>query len=298
MIGSMKIRFDSCTCALVVGAVLWAASAQAATTIDPAHPYAYGANVGWVNFRGDVANGAVLGYAYCTGYVWSANCGWICLGNGPTNGGQYTHDSALDHGVNHDGQGRLSGYAYGANVGWINFEQAQGLPKIDLLTGSLSGYAYGANIGWISLSNAQAYVQTDTLAPGPDSDGDGIPDPWEYRMAGNTNALWGGGHDADGDGVPDVQEAGADTDPLDDTSFLTITALQRLSTTNRLTWTIEPTRFYRLEHTVALTNGEPWPDSGLGQMIPDPGATMMRGVSDPASTTRFYRVKAIVPLSE
>jgi hypothetical protein len=276
---------------------LWVAPAPAATSIDPAHPYAYGANVGWVNFRGDVANGAVLGQSYCTGYVWSANCGWICLGNGPTNGWQYSNTAANDWGVNHDGLGNLTGYAYGANVGWIAFEQTNGLPRVDLLTGNLSGYAYGANIGWISLSNAQAFVQTDTLSPGPDTDGDGIPDPWEYRMAGNKTTLWGDGHDADGDGASDVQEAGADTDPLDETDFLAITALHRLSDTNHLTWTIEPTRLYRLEHTAALTNGASWPDSGLGQMIPDPGATMTRGVFDPASTTRFYRVKAVVPLS-
>lgn len=140
-------------------------------------------------------------------------------------------------------------------------------------------------------------MQTDTLARGPDSDGDGIPDPWEYRMAGNTTTLRAGGHDADNDGVPDVQEAGADTDPLDDTSLLAITDIRRLSNTNRLTWTVQPTRFYRLEHTVALTNNASWTDSGLGQMMPDPGAAMTRGVHDPASTTRFYRVKAIAPLT-
>lgn len=55
---------------------------------------------------------------------------------------------------------------------------------------------------------------------------------------------------------------------------------------------------HRIEHAVALTNGAPWSDSGLGQMIPDPGAVMTRGIFDPACTTRFYRVRAVVPLSE
>jgi hypothetical protein len=291
------MRSDSVSWVLVAAAFLWPSIAPAATSIDSAHPHAYGANVGWVNFRGDVANGAVLGYTFCTGYVWSANCGWICLGNGPTNGWHYSNAAANDWGVNHDGQGRLSGFAYGANIGWIQFEQTNGRPRIDLLTGNLSGYAYGANVGWISLSNAQALVKTARLDAGPDADGDGISDPWESRMAGGTTRLWGGGHDADEDGATDEQEAGADTDPLDDTDFLAIIDLQRQSDTNRLTWRVEPTRFYRLEQTVALTNNAPWPDSGFGQMLPDPGATMTRRVIDPASTTRFYRVKAVVPLS-
>ena len=294
----MKLRFYLCACALVAGVFLWVAAAQAASTIDPAHPYAYSANVGWLNFRGDVANGAVLGRSYCTGYVYAANCGWICLGNGPTNGWRYGNTAANDWGVNHDGQGRLSGFAYGANVGWINFEQTQGLPRIDLLTGNLSGYAYGANIGWISLSNAAAYVKTVRLDAGLDSDGDGIPDPWECRMAGDTTTLQGGGHDADGDGATDIEEAAADTDPLDKASHLAIVEIGRETDVIRLTWTIERTRLYRLEQAPALTNGSGWADSGLGTMTPDLSATMTREVGSASATSLFYRVKAIVPLSQ
>lgn len=280
--------------AVIVG-VSWV---QADTSINSTNFCAYAANVGWINARGDVTNGAVIGQLYCTGYLWSANCGWISLGNRPTNGWQYSNASATDWGVNHDGQGRLSGYAYGANIGWINFEQTYGQPRIDLLTGNLSGFVYGANIGWISLSNAQAFVKTDRLDAGPDSDGDGLSDAYEYRYTNNLAALSGLGHDADGDGATDLQEAGAGTDPLNSASLFAVTAQQRLSATNRLTWTITPTRVYRIESTVTLTNNAPWSDSGLGQMLPDPGSLMTRDSVSPASTTRFYRVKAIVPLSE
>ena len=68
--------------------------------------------------------------------------------------------------MNNDGLGNLRGYAYGANIGWINFEQTYGQPKVNLLTGQLSGYVWSANCGWISLSNAVAYVQTDTIQQG------------------------------------------------------------------------------------------------------------------------------------
>ena len=54
--------------------------------------------------------------------------------------------------MNNDGAGHLSGYAWGANVGWINFyptgdEQV----TIDPASGEFDGYAWGENIGWIHL---------------------------------------------------------------------------------------------------------------------------------------------------
>jgi hypothetical protein len=132
-----------------------------ATTIDAANPYAYGANLGWMNWRGDVANGAVIGEYVCAGYVWAADVGWLSLGSGsPANGIQYQNGSASDYGVNRDDLGNLRGYAWGANIGWVNFE-GTGAPKVDLVTGRSIGYAWSANCGWISLSNAVAFVQTD-----------------------------------------------------------------------------------------------------------------------------------------
>jgi len=141
-------------------------SVHAATTIDPVNQYAYGANIGWINWRGDADHGAVVGSSVCSGYIYSANVGWINLGTGtPTNGLQYQNRSASDFGVNTDAQGNLRGFAYGANIGWINFE-ANGAPKVDLATGNLSGYIYSANCGWISLSNAISFVQADTIPTG------------------------------------------------------------------------------------------------------------------------------------
>ena len=284
------------------GAILLAASAtlgQAATTINTPNQYAYGANIGWLDARGDVTRGAAIGQSYCTGYVWSANAGWICLGNGPTNGWQYSNASAADWGVNHDGEGTLSGCAYGANIGWVVFEQTNGLPKINLLTGNFSGQAWGANVGWIGFSNAQAHVRTDAFATGPDSDGDGIPDPFEYRRAGNLTTLSGGSHDQDGDGATDTEEYLADTHPTRDMSVLEIVDFERGALSNTVSWITQPTRLYRLEASNAMPVGVSggWQDVGGGLIGPLPNTTLDFSVPAPTSTTRFYRVKAILPLT-
>lgn len=282
-------------CAFAMGICLLA---PAGSTIDAAHAYAYGADVGWLNARLDGTNGAVIGQTYCTGYVWSANCGWISLGRGPTNGWRYSN-TAGDWGVNHDGAGRLSGYAYGANIGWLVFEPLQGQPRIDLGTGNLSGYVWGANVGWIGLSNAQAYVRTVSLDPGPDSDLDLLPDAYEYAHTNALQALSGvKEHDADGDGVTDLYEAAADTDPLDSTDFLKIVSIAADSASNLLVWTARPTRLYRLEGTNAITGGGAWADAGPGLLGPSSTVLMTQCVASAGTTTRFYRVEAVRPLSE
>ncbi len=271
---------------------------RAESTVNPVHRYAYGANAGWIDARADAVNGAALGRTYCTGHLWSGNVGWIGLGNGPTNGWRYSNASGSDWGVNHDGAGRLTGYAYGANIGWVTFEQTYGQPRIDLLTGDLSGYAWGANVGWISLANSQAFVRTDMLGAGPDTDGDGIPDAWEYQTAGDLLTLQGGGADFDHDGVTDTEEALADTDPRDPGSRLVITAFERAGDTDVASWPVAQTRLYRLMQTDSLTPSPPvWTDSGQGLIQPEGAPAVTRGVTDAASTQRFYRVQSIVPLS-
>lgn len=290
----MKTQLKLVVLCLALGSACGIAAAD--TTINMTHHEAYGANVGWLDARGDVTNGAVIGQFYCTGFVWSANCGWIGLGNGPTNGWQYSNAAASDWGVNHDGLGNLRGYAYGANIGWIAFE-ATGNPRVNLLTGNLSGYAYGANVGWIGLSNSQAFVQTDTLDAGPDTDGDGIPDAWEMKTVGSLALLGGGGADHDLDGSSDVDEYRADTDPDDLASYLAITDYARATATNTVTWTVEPTRLYHLEMSLTMTNGAAWADSGHGLLAPGGGPTLTRAVVDPAPTNRFYRARAVVPLA-
>lgn len=267
---------------------------RAATTIDPANPYAYAANAGWIHCRGDTNNGAVIGEYVCSGYLWAANLGWIHLGSGnPANGIQYQNNSSADYGVNHDGLGNLRGYAWGANIGWISFENT-GAPKVDLWTGRLSGYVWSANCGWISLSNAIAQVRTLAIRPGADSDGDGIPDAWELSYTNNLSAF-SASSDSDGDGVSDLGEYVAGTHPLDAADFLRITSFVRglLGDPTRLDmqWSSKPSRFYAIQRSLKLAS-DPFTDMAV---FPWPGINNAAWLD--AATNAFYRVRAFRPLT-
>ncbi len=175
---------------LLLFGTLLAPLADAATTINSIHSFAWSANAGWVNWRGDGANAAVIGEYVCSGYLYGANVGWIHLGNGsPANHIQY-QNNAIDFGVNsmvdpaQPAYATLRGYAYGANIGWIYFGSL-GNPRVAISTGVLAGYAYAANCGWINLNDLGGhYVQTDSIAPGVDTDGNGLADAWEYTYFG------------------------------------------------------------------------------------------------------------------
>jgi hypothetical protein len=77
-----------------------------------------------------------------------------------------SHTAADNYGVNNDGCGNLSGYAWGTNTRWINFEPSYDQVTIDPVSGDFDGYAWAENVGWIHFSgtaqDSTAYkVNTD-----------------------------------------------------------------------------------------------------------------------------------------
>jgi hypothetical protein len=122
--------------------------AEPTENIDPENSdrqYAYGENVGWINFEPDVNDaGAIVSREKVEGFIWAENIGWINLS--PENYG----------GILNNGYGQLSGYAWGENVGWINFDPDYGGVSIDQ-NGNFNGYAWGENIGWINFNNADLF---------------------------------------------------------------------------------------------------------------------------------------------
>jgi hypothetical protein len=124
--------------------------ARAATAnIDPNNKWAWGSNVGWINF--DPAYSGVRVYGdHLEGFAWGENIRWIRMGTFEGGGTHtYANTAAGNYGVNNDGSGNLSGYAWGTNVGWINFAPTNGGVTIDMSNGEFDGYAWGENIGWI-----------------------------------------------------------------------------------------------------------------------------------------------------
>jgi hypothetical protein len=87
-----------------------------------------------------------------------------------------------------------------------------------LSNGRLRGFAWSANIGWINLDDLNVFVQTDSIYPGFDSDGDGIADPFEYEYFGDLSHDGSG--DSDSDGEDDLSEYRSDTNPNDPASVL------------------------------------------------------------------------------
>lgn len=280
-------------CSLLLAGISW--TTYAGSTVSPTNALAYGANIGWCNWRPDAVNGVAIDPFLCQGYIYGANVGWIHLGNGTPPNGKYASTSGSNYGVNHDGFGNLRGLAWGANIGWVNFENS-GAPKLDLFTGKLSGCVWSANVGWISLSNAIACVQS-WLGPALDTDGDGIPDAFEMQYIGDLTTM-NGTTDSDHDSQSDLSEYVAGTNPTDPTSNLRITAIDPDAdgTKTVLTWTSVPSRLYSIEECLAFGANNVWSTSALDLIYPNAGLTTTRTNLDLPAPNRFFRVKALLPL--
>ena len=107
-------------------------------TINPTYKYAWGENVGFIDFGSDIGS-VHISDSDLSGYAYSDTIGWINLS-----------------GVTNNSEGKLSGYAWGENVGFIDFSHATIGDG-----GIFSGYAWGENIGFITFGTESDKVVTD-----------------------------------------------------------------------------------------------------------------------------------------
>lgn len=107
-------------------------------TIDSTYRYAWGENIGWVDF-GSTTGNVIITDTAVTGYAYGENIGFINL-----------------TGVTNDNEGDLSGYAWGENIGFVDFSNT----SIGT-DGVFTGYAYGENIGFITFGTGTNKVATD-----------------------------------------------------------------------------------------------------------------------------------------
>jgi hypothetical protein len=120
------------------------AYAHASATLGSASGYAWGEQLGWINFGCPTCTVQISDTAV-TGYVWSSVAGWINL-------------SPANAGIVNDGNGILSGYAWSTALGWVNF---RGVSITG--TGGFSGIAGTASssAGRITFDCSYCNVTTD-----------------------------------------------------------------------------------------------------------------------------------------
>ncbi len=76
--------------ALVVGIVFGLIQVLQAANIDPTDKWAWGTNIGWINFNPTHGGGVTVYDDHLEGYVWAENVGWIRLGT-HTGGSPHTY---------------------------------------------------------------------------------------------------------------------------------------------------------------------------------------------------------------
>ena len=152
---------------VVMAITVFVAPAFASTTdgtVDAVYKYAWGENIGWINFGTAIGNVHITDSAL-SGSALSETVGWINLDN-----------------VINDGEGNLSGYGWGENIGWIKFNPTNGGAVINS-SGEFTGSALSETVGWI-VFGGDYKVKTDWRPRSArpqcnnslDDDGDGLID--------------------------------------------------------------------------------------------------------------------------
>lgn len=136
----------------------------------------------------------------------------------------------------------------------------------------------------------------DSIAPGADSDSDGMADAFEYLYLSGLGAN--PGVDGEGDGMTNLDEYLNGTNPASATDSLRVTMYSTTAGggSSFLAWTSNASRLYRIETRTDLHSA--WThDPTFGLITPDIGLGTSRTVTAISAAKRFYRVRAIRPLS-
>jgi hypothetical protein len=124
-----------------------------------------------------------------------------------------------------------------------------------------------------------------------DTDGDALPDWWEWDYYASRTAAAPGG-DNDGDSSTNAAEYVAGTDPWNPTSRLVMTELVLNVNTVRVSWTSVEGRQYQLMTSSDLTN---WFPAFSPWAANPPTNTLLFFYSPYAPTQQFYRIRAEYP---
>ena len=163
------------TKALTMTTLALLTSAVSAQSIDPSNAFAWGENIGFLNFNAvDESNPEhVFVFSdHLAGFVWCENIGWLNLGPGA---GPYTNADGSTFGVNRDPvTDELSGFAWSENAGWVNFTggaQANPPSPARIENNRFRGFAWSENTGWINLDDDTVFVALSPCPPDLNTDG-------------------------------------------------------------------------------------------------------------------------------
>lgn len=156
-------------CLALAAGILFPIQSSRAENIDPAndgHQWAWGENIGWLNFEPAGQPGVTVLDNAVLGSVWAENIGWIYL------------DPFPHGGVSNDGRGNLDGWAWSENAGWISFSCDNTASCGDVfygvtidIDGYFHGHAWGENIGYIGFDFAGGNSGVRTAWGDDDNDG-------------------------------------------------------------------------------------------------------------------------------
>lgn len=123
-----------------------------------------------------------------------------------------------------------------------------------------------------------------------DTDGDLIPDYWEYRYVTNITNM-PAKVDGDGDQVPNDEEYLADTHPDDDTDFLRIKQVLGADP-QHIVYDSKSTRYYTLQFSRGPDRPRSWQNVAGQVGVPGTDAEQSMPITSEGSRLRIYRVQA------